>query len=92
MLTKRKKRIKADFDRVLLELKQQRDKALAQRNELKCVLEELVASRAEVNRLQMASKQTPERAQVDVHYQHVLKEMMSTKEEAKSQGRGRRRC
>ena len=75
--------IKADFDRVMLELKQQRDEALEQRNEMKRVLDELVASRAEVDRLQMASKQTPERAQVDVHYQHVLKEMMSTKEEAK---------
>jgi len=74
--------IKADFDRVMLELKQQRDEALEQRNEMKRVLDELVASRAEVDRLKMASKQTPERAQVDV-YQHVLKEMMSTKEEAK---------
>ena len=72
---------KADFDRVMLELKQQRDEASEQRNEMKLVLDELVASRAEVDRLQMASKQTPERAQVDVHYQHALKEMMSTKEE-----------
>ena len=47
------------------------------------MLEELIASRAEVARLQMASKQTQERVQVDVHYQHVLKEMLSTKEEAK---------
>ena len=77
--------IKADFDRVMLELKQQRDEASEQRNEMKRVLVELVASRAEIDRLQMASKQTPERAQVDVHYQHVLKEMMSTKEEAKKE-------
>jgi len=75
--------IKADFDRVMLELKQQRDEASEQRNEMKRVLVELVASRAEIDRLQMASKQTPERATVDVHYQHVLKEMLSTKEEAK---------
>jgi len=74
---------KADFDRVMLELKQQRDEASEQRKEMKRVLEELVASRAEVDQLQMASKQTPERAQVDVHYQHVLKEMLSSKEEAK---------
>ena len=74
---------KADFDRVMLELKQHRDEASEQRNEMKRVLDELVASRAEIDRLQMASKQTPERAQVDVHYQHVLKEMMNTKEEAK---------
>ena len=74
---------KADFDRVMLELKQQRDEASEQRRELKRVLDELVASRAEVDRLQMANKQTPERAAVDVHYQHVLKEMLSTKEEAK---------
>ena len=71
---------KADFDRVMLELKRQRDEASEQRNEMNRVLDELVASRAEIDRLQMASKQTPERAQVDVHYQHVLKEMMNTKE------------
>ena len=74
---------KADFDRVMLELKQQRDEASEQRKEMKRVLDELVASRAENAQLQLASKQTPERAQVDFHYQHVLKEMMSTKEEAK---------
>jgi len=74
---------KVDFDRVMLELKQQRDEASEQRKEMKRVLEELIASRTEVDQLQMASKQTPERVQVDVHYQHVLKEMMSTKEEAK---------
>ena len=74
---------KADFDRVMLELKQQRDEASEQRREMKRVLEELIVSRAEVDRLQMASKQTPERAQVDFHYQHVLKEMLNNKEEAK---------
>jgi len=74
---------KADFDRVMLEMKQQQDEASEQRKEMKRVLEELIASRAEVARLQMASKQTQERVQVDVHYQHVLKEMLSTKEEAK---------
>ena len=74
---------KADFDRVMLELKQQRDEASEQRKEMKRVLDELVASRADNAQLQLASKQTPERAQVDFHYQHVLKEMMSTKEEAK---------
>jgi len=74
---------KADFDRVMLELKQQRDEASEQRREMKRVLDELIVSRAEVDRLQMASKQTPERAQVDFHYQHVLKEMLNNKEEAK---------
>jgi len=67
----------------MLELKQQRDEASEQRREMKRVLEELIVSRAEVDRLQMASKQTPERAQVDFHYQHVLKEMLNNKEEAK---------
>ena len=35
---------KADFDRVMLEMKQQQDEASEQRKEMKRVLEELVAS------------------------------------------------
>ena len=51
---------KADFDRVILEMKQQQDEASEQRKEMKRVLEELIASRAEVDQLHMASKQTPQ--------------------------------